>query len=227
MRPDPHKQKSSRRYQAKNGEHLNVRSERHRAAAVPEQPRFDELAETQQTDDTAEASQQEAEDFLEYLKDESTNQQQASNAAFFKLREEIDSEELDKYADGVWNQLMDVDVDLLTTSLAHSSRETPLNKLLGFGNGLAVEFPIPPPPSNTKPRQDTVTAAPRQRFVAKPPLASSSATVSSASLAPNLKQTKPAPLFRAPKKQEAPPPQQPTKAQKPADDLEAFLDDIL
>ncbi|KAJ2399258.1 hypothetical protein GGI23_002764 [Coemansia sp. RSA 2559] len=226
MRPDPHKQKASRRYQAKKGEHLNVKSERHRATAVPEQPQFGELAEDQQTDNTAEISQQEAADFLEYLKDESTNQQKTSNAAFFKLQEEIDSEELGKYADGVWNQLMDVDVDLLTTSIAHSSHETPLNKLLGFDNDLAVEFPIPPPPSNTKPRQGTTApTAPRQKFVAKP-LASSSAAVSSASLAPSLKQTKPAPLSRAPKKQEAPP-QQPTKAQKPADDLEAFLDDIL
>ncbi|KAJ2842806.1 hypothetical protein GGI22_007426, partial [Coemansia erecta] len=66
----------------------------------PEQPQFGELAEDQQTDNTAEISQQEAADFLEYLKDESTNQQKTSNAAFFKLQEEIDSEELGKYADG-------------------------------------------------------------------------------------------------------------------------------
>ncbi|KAJ1667370.1 hypothetical protein EV178_001364 [Coemansia sp. RSA 1646] len=221
MRPDPHKQKASRRYQAKSGESRKIRNE-HRIAAIPEQPQFDEPPGDQKTDDAVDFSQHEAKEFLEYLKDESnsissTNHQQTSNTAFFKLREEIDSEELDKYTEGIWNQLIDVDTGLLVTSLAHSSHETPLNKLLGFKDDLAVEFPVPPPNSN--PRQNTT---PQQKYATKP--LTSSTTIPSTSLAPSL-QTNPAPSFKAPKRQE--PPRQPAKVQKPADDLEAFLDDIL
>ncbi|KAJ2558653.1 hypothetical protein EV175_000695 [Coemansia sp. RSA 1933] len=226
MRPDPHKQKASRRHQAKHGGPRSTRNER-RAAAVPEQPQFENLDDIQQNDDAVDSSQKETQEFLEYLKEESVvNHQQSSNDAFFKLREEIVSEELDKYADDIWKQLLDVDMDLLATSLAHSSQETPLNKLLGFDDDLAMEFPIPPP-SKAKFRQDTATTIPQQKHTAKPlTILALTAAMSSSSLAPGLKKAKPSNQSRAPKMHD--PPRQPAKPQKPADDdLEAFLDDII
>ncbi|KAJ1730915.1 hypothetical protein LPJ72_004229 [Coemansia sp. Benny D160-2] len=253
MRPDAYKQKASRRYQAKHGDQNRNATNQRKTTAVPEQPHIGEYTDIQHRqqhtgDDSGadaganadiDASKQEADDFLNYLKEGSLStagslsQQSSNTGVFFKLREEIESEDLGKYADAIWDRLVDIDVDRLAESLAHSVKETPLNAVLGFKDDLAAEFPVPAPSVGASARsgsnQDSsVSSIPpiHKQTTAPAPIALTA--VSSACLAPGLKQqAKPAPTSGAPKNQ-ANPRQQPKRPNAPpADDLEAFLDDIL
>ncbi|KAJ2524446.1 hypothetical protein GGI11_000815 [Coemansia sp. RSA 2049] len=253
MRPDAYKQKASRRYQAKHGDHNRNATNQRKTTAVPEQPHVDEYTDIQHRqqhigDDSGagagvnadiDASKQEADAFLNYLKEGSQStagslsQQSSNTGVFFKLREEIESEDLGKYADAIWDRLLDIDVDRLAESLARSVKETPLNAVLGFKDDLAAEFPVPAPSVGASARsssnQDSSVSSISpiyKQTTAPAPIALTA--VSSACLAPGLKQqVKPAPTSRAPKDQ-ANPRQQPKRPNAPpADDLEAFLDDIL
>ncbi|KAJ2664039.1 hypothetical protein IWW48_001051 [Coemansia sp. RSA 1200] len=249
MRPDSYKQKASRRYQVKHGDHNRNATSQRKTTAVPEQPHIAEYTDIQHqqqhtedgssADVAANTSKQEADDFLNYLKEGSQSitgsipQQSSNTGVFFKLREEIESEGLGRYADAIWDRLLDVDVDRLAASLAHSVKETPLNAVLGFKDDLAAEFPVPAPSisvsTKSSSKQDS-KASPlspiHKQTTALAPMALTA--VSSACLAPGLKQqAKPTPTSGAPKNQ-ANPQQQPKKPNAPpADDLEAFLDDIL
>ncbi|KAI9501001.1 hypothetical protein GGI25_003077 [Coemansia spiralis] len=227
MRPDPYKQKASRRYQAKHKEPRDFQRDNTSAAIPEKKPQIDEHSNNDLIDDfQQQKKEEEAQTFLEYLEEASHNTNASQQpAAFFKLRAEAESDELGKYTDSTWDRLLHVDMDLLANSFSLSVKEMPLNMLLGFENSdVAVDFPLPVADSNMN-----AAASGRSSEAASANKLHQSQPVQNVIVNKKLVASDLAPSICAKKQQ--PKPQATTQQSKQslqaADDLEAFLDDLL
>ncbi|KAJ2506097.1 hypothetical protein IWW47_001748 [Coemansia sp. RSA 2052] len=215
MRPDPHKQKASRRYQAKHRVAANVETPGTASQGKPaddsskiENDIYGEN--TLDTNDDAEARDEEdIREFLNYLKDESQRVTAEQSTVYFQLRAETESAELGAHSEGMWQKLLDVDWD---GSLKSITTSTTLQELLDSDHEFA-------PTDETRQEgdiasQEDATAQPAQlRGIVR--------HLDAVELAPNAKPAT---------KQPAITPSSTVKKQEktqPADDLEAFLDDLL
>ncbi|KAJ2756533.1 hypothetical protein GGI19_000749, partial [Coemansia pectinata] len=141
MRPDPHKQKASRRYQAKHktatlvstqdaGQGISAES----ASRTEHNTYSEDLLDT---NENAEAREEEdVNEFLKYLKDESQHVSTEQSAVYFQLRTETESAELGTHNEGVWKKLLDVDWD---SSLKNVTTSTTLQELLDTDHEFAPD----------------------------------------------------------------------------------------
>ncbi|KAJ1824440.1 hypothetical protein GGH91_000349 [Coemansia sp. RSA 2671] len=204
MRPDPHKQKASRRYQAKHKTAAPTSTqEAGPSTSLAEQSAIGE--DYSGTGEHAEAREEEdINEFLRYLKDESQRVSTEQSAVYFQLRAEAESAELGIHNEGVWQKLLDVNWD---SSLKNAATNTTLQRLLDTD----YEFAPAEELRGGDVGQDGETAiqATRAHSITR--------QLNAVDLAPNAKSL---PVL----KQQTP---AKVKSAQPADDLEAFLDDLL
>ncbi|KAJ2865147.1 hypothetical protein GGH94_002411 [Coemansia aciculifera] len=218
MRPDPHKQKASRRYQAKHktatlvstqdaGQGISAES----ASRTEHNTYSEDLLDT---NENAEAREEEdVNEFLKYLKDESQHVSTEQSAVYFQLRTETESAELGTHNEGVWKKLLDVDWD---SSLKNVTTSTTLQELLDTDHEFA--------PDNELREGEDVTLEDKPA-IQSAQVRSITRQLNVVELAPNAKSP-------APKQPAVVPPvaankQSNAKDTQPVDDLEAFLDDLL
>ncbi|KAJ2454138.1 hypothetical protein EV183_001740 [Coemansia sp. RSA 2336] len=154
MRPDPYKQKASRRYQAthKSAQKKNTEPPPTEEKAEPKPSQHQgkysrrkiqdnswryELSEDEDAPldslEAAEAREDEyVREFLAHLEAKSLASNQS--AAYFQLRSEAAFADLDTYNEEVWNSLLDVDWD----GLVDVAASTPLRKLIDAGDNAVV-----------------------------------------------------------------------------------------
>ncbi|KAI9480057.1 hypothetical protein LPJ55_003336 [Coemansia sp. RSA 990] len=158
MRPDPYKQKASRRYQAahKSAQKKNA-AEQPPSTAEKAEPKASQHQgkyshrkiqdnswryELSESDDApldsleaAEAREDEyVREFLAHLEEKSQRASSNQSAAYFQLRDEAAFADLDTYNEKVWNSLLDVDWD----GLVDVAASTPLRKLIGASDNAVV-----------------------------------------------------------------------------------------
>lgn len=226
MRPDPYKQKASRKYQASHKEAASTAKERRQQRAKRNEEQMskppqavvnEESVNEDEFMDTREAAELREEEnineFLQYLKDESQNLSanvgHHAEGAYFKLRAEAESTELGEYGKDIWGKLLEVNWD---NSLADVISSMPLSELLGVDKSIEL-----PEGCDSLAKLETKSA---QSSVSSKALPVRKQMATNAELAPN-SSTKPAPVAKV---------QQPSafnKSKPAGDNLEAFLDDIL
>ncbi|KAJ2355956.1 hypothetical protein GGF43_002374 [Coemansia sp. RSA 2618] len=155
MRPDPYKQKASRRYQAthksvqkadaapnsknNDGDKEPQPAPVHRGGKYSRRQlqdnawRYEDNAPETASEsplDTVEAAEAREEDnvreFLSYLEEKSQNFASDQSAVYFQLRAEADSAELDSYNDDTWKKLVEINWD----GLVDAAASMPLRRLL-------------------------------------------------------------------------------------------------
>ncbi|KAJ2801021.1 hypothetical protein H4S07_005037 [Coemansia furcata] len=215
MRPDPHKQKASRRYQAKHRTAAPVSVQEAPQARSAEQNAYSE--EFSDTSDNAEVREEEdINEFLKYLKDESQRVSTEQSAVYFQLRAESESVELGAHNEGMWQRLLDVDWD---SSLKSVVTGTTLQELLDADYEFA--------PTDEVRESDDVALEVKPATQSSAQVCNITRQLNTVELAPNAKSLTPG--------QPAAPPPMATnrqgsaiiKGSQPTDDLEAFLDDLL
>ncbi|KAJ2717158.1 hypothetical protein H4R19_000102 [Coemansia spiralis] len=233
MKPDPYKQKASRKYQAAHGI-APTASQRPAAPAAPAAPvaapavpaaadskryarrriqdnswRFHDGAPDAVGTVPEEGEEREEEaniqEFLRYLKDESQSTAAEHSAAYFQLRTEATSAGLDAPNEDTWGRLVEVD----WSGLLDMATAMPLHELLGLDRDCDMAPPPPSAPSDPAPPLPRDTPQPRA-----PPAAR---TLDVAELAPGIEARSQAAVPARPKQ----PPAQSVDA------MEAFLDDLL
>ncbi|KAJ2829979.1 hypothetical protein IWW50_000545 [Coemansia erecta] len=159
MRPDPYKQKASRRYQAthksvqkadaapnsknNDGDKEPQPAPVHRGGKYSRRQlqdnawRYEDNAPETASEsplDTVEAAEAREEDnvreFLSYLEEKSQNFASDQSAVYFQLRAEADSAELDSYNDDTWKKLVEINWD----GLVDAAASMPLRRLLDVDN---------------------------------------------------------------------------------------------
>ncbi|KAJ2489381.1 hypothetical protein IWW37_004059 [Coemansia sp. RSA 2050] len=204
MRPDPHKQKASRRYQAKHKAAAPASSTQEAGPSVSaEQSAFSEGF--LDTGENAEAREEEdINEFLKYLKDESQRVSTEQSAVYFQLRAEAESAELGTHNEGVWRKLLDVNWD---GSLENAASNTTLQQLLDTDYEFAPVDVVREGRDVAQKAGATIQTA-RVRNITR--------QLNAVDLAPNAKSP---PALKQPPVM--------AKSAQPVDDLEAFLDDLL
>ncbi|KAJ2160153.1 hypothetical protein GGF46_002466 [Coemansia sp. RSA 552] len=242
MRPDPYKQKASRRYQAAHrsankgdaaasGEATGA-AERppHRGGSFARRKVHDNSWRFEDGEDgapssTADALPDRAEaaaareeesirEFLGYLQDEADNIATDRSAAYFQLRAEADYAGIDAYSEETWKKLARIDLD----GLLAMADETPVHELLGLDSDTAL-------PDDSAP---AATDSLRAEQVARCEMPRLHAPTSS--LYTKAKAAEPVPKAAASSDAARKPQPAAPAAQKTAqsvDDLEAFLDELL
>ncbi|KAJ2898262.1 hypothetical protein IWW38_001449 [Coemansia aciculifera] len=178
---------------------------KHSKALTVEQDDYDK--DSSDTDEDVEAREEEdINEFLTYLKDESQRVTTEQSAVYFQLRSEAESAELGAHNEGMWRTLLDVDWD---RSLKDVTANTTLQELLDTDH----EFL---PTDETQQQEGNDNAA-----IQTDQVRSIVRQMNAVELAPSAK-----PVLRQP----VAVPSSVAKGQakpQPADDLEAFLDDLL
>lgn len=218
MRPDPHKQKASRRYQAKHKIAALVSTKdagQGRPADSASRTEHNTYSEDfSDTNENAEAREEEdINEFLKYLKDESQHVSTEQSAVYFQLRAEAESAELGLHNEGMWKRLLDVDWD---SSLKNVTTSTTIQELLDADHEFAPDDEVREGEGVTLEDKPIIQSA-QVRGITR--------QLNAVELAPNAK----SPTLKQPavahpmasNKQSNP------KGAQPADDLEAFLDDLL
>ncbi|KAJ2349997.1 hypothetical protein GGH92_002393 [Coemansia sp. RSA 2673] len=166
------------------------------------------------TNENAEAREEEdINEFLKYLKDESQRVSTEQSAVYFQLRAEAESAELGLHNEGMWKRLLDVDWDSTLKSVTTGST---LQELLDTDHEFEPDAEVREGEDPTL--EGTSTIQPAQvRGITR--------QLNVVELAPNAKlpalnQAGTAPPLAAKKQSNA-------KGAQPIDDLEAFLDDLL
>ncbi|KAJ2799247.1 hypothetical protein H4R20_004516 [Coemansia guatemalensis] len=255
MRPDPYKQKASRRHQAAhratqspqsaNQDSKNTGGARAASTASPARERskyarrriqdnswrFDEDAANTagapaDSGDAAEADDDEAvRDFLGYLKEESQNNSVDQSAAYFRLRSETESADLSAYNEDTWSKLVEINWD----GLLRVAATMPLHQLLCVDD----DTPIPEGMESMLPEESEREMQKNRQLQAESRTAAHVADQlpSALELAPGIGRnkdthtTKPGPATTAKRSDRVP--ALPAKTDPSVDDLEAFLDEIL
>ncbi|KAJ2033035.1 hypothetical protein H4S03_005923 [Coemansia sp. S3946] len=167
-----------------------------------------------ETNENAEAREEEdINEFLKYLKDESQRVSTEQSAVYFQLRAEAESAELGLHNEGMWKRLLDVDWDSTLKSVTTGST---LQELLDTDHEFEPDVEVREGEDPTL--EGTSTIQPAQvRGITR--------QLNVVELAPNAKlpalnRAGTAPPLAAKKQSNA-------KGAQPIDDLEAFLDDLL
>ncbi|KAI8326055.1 hypothetical protein GQ54DRAFT_132338 [Martensiomyces pterosporus] len=212
-----------------------------------EDPAVDEAPEGAILDESALAAQEEEDvrEFLDYLKAKSDLLSTDQSAVYFQLRSETDSEELHSHGGKTWGRLVEVPWDSLLADMS----KLPIHELLGID----AETELPENVADAKqgalpsvaPKPQVSVLAPAVPRIAQklsdlaPNINSKQTPLSTATASAKFKpKFVPAPakstFIPPPKPQAVPRNTVPglattvTKAQQPAaDDLEAFLDDLI